>query len=129
VQSTRIVLASLATWRLAHLVAEEDGPANVIARTRARAGTSQLGELMDCFYCLSLWAAAPLALAIAPRHRDAPLTWLALSGAACLLERTTSIPEKGAWNVLWEAPASGGGSDTTEARQPDPATATAETFR
>jgi len=129
VQSTRIVLASLATWRLAHLVAEEDGPANVIARTRARAGASPLGELMDCFYCVSLWAAAALALATAPRRRDIPLTWLALSGAACLLERTTSIPEKGAWNVLWEAPASGGGSDTTEARQPDPATATAETFR
>jgi hypothetical protein len=128
VQSTRIVLAALATWRLAHLVAEEDGPANVIARTRARAGTSQLGELMDCFYCLSLWTAAPFALAAAPRRRDAPLTWLALSGAACLLERTTSTPEKGAWNVLWEAPASGGGSDGAEARGPDPA-ATAERFR
>ncbi|HXK15750.1 MAG TPA: DUF1360 domain-containing protein, partial [Gaiellaceae bacterium] len=64
-QSTRIVLASLATWRLAHLVAEEDGPANVIARARARAGTSELGELMDCFYCLSLWAALPFAFATA----------------------------------------------------------------
>jgi hypothetical protein len=128
-QRTRIVLASLATWRLAHLVAEEDGPANVVARTRARAGTSQLGELMDCFYCVSLWVAAPLALATAPRRRDVPLTWLALSGAACLLERTTSIPEKGAWNVLWEAPASSGGSDAAEAREPDPAAATAETFR
>jgi hypothetical protein len=129
VQSTRIVLASLATWRLAHLVAEEDGPANVIARARARAGTSRLGELMDCFYCLSLWAALPFALVTVPRRRDVPLTWLALSGAACLLERTTSIPEKGAWNVLWEAPASGGGPDATETREPDPAAATAEAFR
>ena len=129
-QGTRFVLASLATWRLAHLVAEEDGPANVIAHARARAGTSQLGELMDCFYCLSLWAAAPLALVTAPRRRDVPLTWLALSGAACLLDRTTSIPEKGAWNVLWEAPAGGGGPDAAEAReQPDPAVAAAEAFR
>ncbi len=128
-QSTRIVLASLATWRLAHLVAEEDGPANVIARARARAGTSQLGELMDCFYCLSLWAALPFALAAAPRRRDVPLTWLALSGAACLLERTTSIPEKGAWNVLWEAPPSGSGSAAAEAREPDPAAAPAEALR
>ena len=128
-QTTRIVVASLATWRLALLVAEEDGPGNVIARARARAGTSPLGELMDCFYCLSLWAAAPLALVTAPRRRDVPLTWLALSGAACLLERTTSIPEKGAWNVLWEAPASGGGSDAAEAGEPDNASTTAETFR
>ena len=128
-QGTRIGLASLATWRLAHLVAEEDGPANVIARARVRAGTSQLGELMDCFYCLSLWAALPFALVTAPRRRDVPLTWLALSGAACLLERTTSIPEKGAWNVLWEAPASGGGSDPAETREPGPAASTAEAFR
>lgn len=129
-QRTRFVLASLATWRLSHLVAEEDGPANAIARARARAGASALGELMDCFYCLSLWAAAPFALAITRRRRDAPLTWLALSGAACLLERTTSLPEKGAWNVLWEAPASGGGSAPTETRRPDPATTTtAATFR
>jgi uncharacterized protein DUF1360 len=129
VLSTRIVLASLATWRLAHLVAEEDGPANVIARARARAGTSRLGELMDCFYCLSLWAAAPFALVTAPRRRDVPLTWLALSGAACLLERTTPTPEKGAWNVLWEAPARGGGSDAAEAGEPANAAATAETVR
>ena len=128
-QRTRIVLAALATWRLAHLVAEEDGPANVIAHARARAGEGRLGELMDCFYCLSLWAAAPLAFVAAPRRRDAPLLWLALSGAACLLERATSTPDKGAWNVLWEAPASGGGSDATEAREPDPWAATAETLR
>lgn len=107
-QSSRFVLAALATWRLAHLVAEEDGPANVIARARLRAGPSTLGELMDCFYCLSLWAAAPLALALEPRRRDVPLTALALSGAACLLERATSTPNEGAWNVLWEAPAGGG---------------------
>ena len=128
-QSTRIVLASLATWRLAHLVAEEDGPANVIARARAAAGQGRLGELMDCFYCLSLWAAMPFALVTAPRRRDAPLTWLALSGAACLLERTTSIPEKGAWNVLWEAPASSSGPAAAEAREPDHAAAPAEAFR
>ena len=117
-QRNHFAVATLATWRLAHLVAEEDGPANVIARARARAGESALGELMDCFYCLSLWAAAPLAFAVTTRRRDVPLTWLALSGAACLLERTTSARERGAWNVLWEAPARSGGSDEAEAREP-----------
>jgi hypothetical protein len=116
---TRFGLAALATWRVAHLVAEEDGPLNAVTRARARAGTSVLGELMDCFYCLSIWTAAPFALAIAPRRRDAPITWLALSGAACLLERTTSPEEKGAWNVLWEEPASSGGRpDAAGGREP-----------
>jgi hypothetical protein len=127
--TTRFGLAVLATWRLAHLVAYEDGPANSIARARARAGTSVVGELMDCFYCLSLWAAAPLALAVAGRRREAPMTWLALSGAACLLERTTSTQEQGGWNVLWHEPASGGGGlDRSDTRAGEPPVS-AETLR
>jgi hypothetical protein len=118
VRTYRFGLAVLATWRLAHLVAYEDGPANVIARTRARAGNSQVGELMDCFNCLSLWASAPLAFAVAGRRRDAPITWLALSGAACLLERTTSTKEQGGWNVLWQQPTSGGGSGESDTPAP-----------
>jgi hypothetical protein len=85
----RFALASLATWRVTHLLAEEDGPANVVVRLRKRAGPGQLGELMDCFYCLSIWVAAPFGLALARRPRQAPLLSLALSGAACLLEQAT----------------------------------------
>ena len=85
----RFALASLATWRVTHLLAEEDGPADAVVRLRARLGTGQLGELMDCFYCLSMWVAAPFSLTVTRRRRDAPLVWLALSGAACLLERAT----------------------------------------
>jgi hypothetical protein len=86
---TRFVLASLATWRLTHLVAHEDGPGDLVARARVRAGDGLLGELMDCFYCLSLWVAAPLSVTVARRPRDVPLAWAAVSGAACLIERVT----------------------------------------
>jgi hypothetical protein len=75
-----------------HLIAEEDGPANAIVRVRARLGTSLAGELMDCFYCLSIWVAAPVTLTVTRRPREAVGTWLALSGAACLLERATEKP-------------------------------------
>lgn len=85
----RFTLATLATWRVTHLLAEEDGPANAVVRIRARLGSGPAGELMDCFYCLSAWTAAPFALAVVRRPRDAPLAWLALSGAACLLEQAT----------------------------------------
>jgi hypothetical protein len=85
----RFALASLATWRLTHLLAEEDGPADVVVQLRARLGPGWLGKLMDCFYCLSVWVAAPLTFAVVRRPREVPLTWLALSGTACLLERTT----------------------------------------
>ncbi len=83
----RLVLAILATWRVTHLLAAEDGPFDVIARVRAWLGHSFMGKLMDCFYCLSLWVAAPAALAVTRSQREWPLVWLALSGAACLLER------------------------------------------
>ncbi len=99
--SGRFALATLATWRVTHLLAEEDGPGDAVIRLRARAGESWVGGLMDCFYCLSVWVAAPFALYASRRRREAPLTWLALSGAACLLEQATrerpaSTDEKGA---------------------------------
>ncbi len=84
---TRVILAALATRRITHLLASEDGPAGVIARARARLGTGFAGQLMDCFYCLSIWVAAPMAWLVVRGPVDLLLTWLALSGAASLLER------------------------------------------
>jgi len=88
----RFVLAALATWRITHLLAREDGPADLLARLRGRLGNSFLGKLMDCFYCLSLWVAAPFAFAVGRQPMDLLLGWLALSGAASLLERTGHDP-------------------------------------
>jgi Protein of unknown function (DUF1360) len=96
----RLLLAVLATWRVTHLVAREDGPGDVLVRLRQRLGQGAIGRLMDCFYCLSLWVALPLALVVTgwpPAITMAWLafvavTWLAVSGAACLLERATEQP-------------------------------------
>ncbi len=85
-------LAALATWRLTHLLAHEDGPGDVIASLRQRLGESFLGNLLDCFYCLSLWIAAPMAYLFMNQRREWPLLWLALSAAACLLERVGNPP-------------------------------------
>ncbi len=89
VSVSRFVVASLAVWRVTHLLAAEDGPGDAILRLRTRAGSGPLGELMDCFLCVSVWVSVPASLAVAKRRRDLPLVWLALSGAACLLERAT----------------------------------------
>ena len=86
------VLALLATWRLTHLISREDGPADVLLRLRVRAGTGILGQLMDCFNCLSLWIAAPLAFVVGRTALETLLSWLALSGGACLLERIQRGP-------------------------------------
>jgi len=87
----RFVVAALAAWRVAHLLAYEDGPFAVVARLRAAAG--RFGSLLDCFQCLSLWVAAPLALWVTTASL---LAWacvtLGLSGAACLLQRLGAPP-------------------------------------
>ncbi|MFN0108769.1 MAG: hypothetical protein ACKVZH_07940 [Blastocatellia bacterium] len=87
------VIAILATWRITHLLAKEDGPAYIIARIRALLGDGLLGQLMDCFKCLSMWVALPITLLLfQPWHNwhnwmDCFLGWFAISGAACLLEQ------------------------------------------
>ena len=86
------VLATLATWRLTHLVVEEDGPFELIVRLRRWLGDSQSGRAMDCFYCSSLWLAAPMALLVSSDVQDWAVSWLALSGAACLLQQMTFTP-------------------------------------
>jgi hypothetical protein len=78
--------AVLATWRVTHLLANEDGPADIIARARERLGESELGALMDCFQCTSLWVAAPMAFYVARKPSDRAVAWLALSAGACILE-------------------------------------------
>ena len=88
----RFVLAVLATWRVSHLLASEDGPWDVVARLRRSLGPSMLGRMMDCFGCVSLWVALPSSLFVL---RDPPavlVCWLALSGAAMLLERMNPPP-------------------------------------
>jgi hypothetical protein len=82
----RFALAGLATWRLTHLLALEDGPADVVAKLRVRAGNGALGELMDCFDCLSIWVAAGLVPFVARRPGEQAINWLALSGIACALQ-------------------------------------------
>ncbi|HEU5242988.1 MAG TPA: DUF1360 domain-containing protein [Gaiellaceae bacterium] len=96
----RFLLGALATWRVTHLLVEEDGPGDAVVRLRRLAGDGWVGGALDCSYCLSIWTAVPIAAALARRRREAPLIWLALSGAACLLERATT--EKGDLDVLWE---------------------------
>ncbi len=88
----RLVLTVLATWRITHLLANEDGPADLVLRMRKWLGHRPAGRLMDCFNCLSFWIAAPAAFMVASSLTTWILSWLALSGAACLLERLGEKP-------------------------------------
>jgi hypothetical protein len=87
------VLAILATWRVTHLLAYEDGPADLVARFRILLGDSLLGQLMDCFKCLSIWIAIPAAFFVTRDPLTGFFVWLGLSGAVCLLQRQKELVE------------------------------------
>lgn len=83
-------LAVLACWRITHLLNAEDGPGEIFVRLRRLAGDGFFGALLDCFYCLSLWVSAPVAVAIGRDVREVILLWLSISAGAILLERVTA---------------------------------------
>lgn len=115
----RFVPAGLATWRLTHLLANEDGPAQMFAGLRARLAGTVWGEMIGCFACLSLWIAILFAFFVSLRPVETLVAWLALSGAALLLERMEPEPI-----VIERSADSNTGDDThgmlrTEAPEPN----------
>lgn len=82
----RFGVAALATWRVTNLLVREDGPAEAVARLRERLGPSQLGAMMDCFKCCSIWVAIPFAFFASKKAMDRAVTAVALSGCACILD-------------------------------------------
>lgn len=79
------VLCTLAVWRIAHLLALEDGPFDLVFKLRRAVGQGFFGKLLDCFLCLSLWVAIPFALLVSNGWIGRVVSWLALSGSASVL--------------------------------------------
>lgn len=85
-----LALGVLTVWRISHLLSAEDGPWNLVVWLREKAGNGFLGRLLDCFYCLSLWVAAPFALLIGESNKERALLWPALSAGAILVNKVRS---------------------------------------
>jgi hypothetical protein len=88
----RFLLAALATWRLAFLLAREDGPGRVFARLRVRLGRGFFGQLFGCVKCVGLWVSVPFAFFVGGDWVEVAVTWLALAGAAALIDEWTRPP-------------------------------------
>jgi len=80
-------------WWVTHLLNAEDGPWNMVVRLRRLVGNGFWGNLLDCFYCLSIWVAASIAWLLGGTWGERLLLWPALSGGAILLERVTTRRE------------------------------------
>ena len=88
--SYQLALGALAVWRVTHLLHAEDGPWDILLRLRQRVRQNAIGKAVECFYCLSLWVAAPAAVLLSQHWEERAWLWPALSGAAILLERVTA---------------------------------------
>ena len=106
---TDFLLLALAVWRLASLLVNEDGPGAVFARLRHAAGLrsvvtkdnegnptvsrvalNPLAEGLSCIWCVSVWAAALLALPFAP-VRMLRLVLAASAGAIVIHETVEKV--------------------------------------
>ena len=110
-QLHRFLLGVLSVWRITHLLQAEDGPWDSVVYLRQKAGEGFWGQLLDCFYCLSIWIATPFAIYLGEKPSERLLSWPALSAGAILLERVTErgydetptllIEDSEDENVLW----------------------------
>lgn len=82
------ILAALAVYRVARMIAEEDGPAFAFKRLR-EAHTNDKSSVavgLRCFYCVSFWVALVVtALLVIAGGWDVwlwPIWWFGLAGAA-----------------------------------------------
>lgn len=88
-----LICAAFATYRLAILIAEEEGPWELATRLRnLHTAGDWIGRGMRCPACVSFWLALPitvLALLVDATLWAAlwPLYWLAVAGAARWLWR------------------------------------------
>lgn len=87
------LLGALGVWRITYFLHAQEGPWRLMARLREWTGRGFGGALLDCFYCLSTWVAAPFAYGLGENWIERLLLWPALSAAAILLERLTREPQ------------------------------------
>lgn len=84
------LVGSLVTYRLSLMVSAESGPGRIFKKLRhLPAPRSAAREGLSCLHCESIWWAVPVTAFLWWRERieswDAPIYWLALSGAAIVI--------------------------------------------
>lgn len=86
-----IILAVLATYRLARMFALEDGPADVFANLRNRFDSdSWFARGLRCPLCVGFWIALGVALLVPfSSWQMFILTWLGIAGAQAIIYLVT----------------------------------------
>ena len=77
----------IVVWRLTHLLTSEDGPFEVIIKIRKLLGATILGDLMDCFYCASVWIGMVAGIYAGATIHEIVILTLYYSGASMIINK------------------------------------------
>src|SRR5262249_51768725 len=88
----RFMIAALATWRLAFLLARERGPWDMFGRFRRGLADGAASQLFSCVKCVGLWVAVPFAFFVCREWLELVVVWLALAGVTALIDEWTRPP-------------------------------------
>jgi hypothetical protein len=94
----RWVFAAFATYRVARMLALEEGPFGLFDKMRDGAerafGDSWLGRGLACPYCTGFWIALVAALAVTELASafEFVMVWLSIAGAQTYLQATEGEP-------------------------------------
>jgi hypothetical protein len=84
-----LVIATLAVYRISHLITLEEGPFGVVAWLRGQIDANQFhwtGRGVRCVLCVSFWLAGLLALWLGWSWLD----WLGIAGGVALAHRAVN---------------------------------------
>lgn len=88
-QPIALILAALATWRVAYMITTEEGPFSLFTTLRGALDPDQrtwLGRGLNCVFCVSFWAAWPMLALALTWWGQFVVTGLALSTGAIALQ-------------------------------------------
>lgn len=81
-----LILATLATYRISYMIAQEEGPFGMLLAIRERIDPSQsswLGRGVRCVACVSFW----LSLLAAWMIQATALEWLGIAGGVLIIHK------------------------------------------
>jgi len=90
IQPLPLLIAALVTYRLARMIAWEEGPGGVFVRLRGKLDPDQqtwLGRGLNCPLCVGFWLALPITLLVVPPDWSLIIAWWAVAGAQTALQK------------------------------------------
>lgn len=89
-----LILAALATHRIALAITEEEGPFSIFLKVRGAFDPDQttwLGRGLNCIFCVGFWVALPIAVWLGTLGLFdpflTPLVWWGLAGSVVIIRR------------------------------------------